>query len=143
MCSLNPKGQVTSMSTVNTTCRVCQGALHADRRSVADAAAQGYRGGLIKCDLGCTEIWLTELILPTTPSYLRTDAIAASRLGKWQRQHRHIIQCHDILPSGQICNVMVVSSAHNRVRCNSCKTRYNRAKAMRAQQRYMHRRKAG
>ena len=43
-------------------CPRCHGELYLDRRSVADAAAQGYLGGRIACQLGCTERWSLQRI---------------------------------------------------------------------------------
>ena len=48
----------------STICPACRGELYADERSVADAKFRGYRGGIVRCFMGCTSIWLLEVLEP-------------------------------------------------------------------------------
>lgn len=50
------------------TCAKCGGELYGDRRSVADAEAEGWQGGRIYCLQGCTDTWVLRRLLRLSES---------------------------------------------------------------------------
>jgi uncharacterized protein YbaR (Trm112 family) len=113
-----------SIVTSSMTCPVCRGELYADRRSVADLAEYGYRGGRITCQCGGTSIWLCErkagadVVLPTT-----------------QQRGLVTVRC-------QGCRKYFKTKGTNAKRCSDCRTILHRLRVKMAQRSYIRRRRA-
>jgi hypothetical protein len=111
----------------NTTCPNCRGELYADRRSVADMATRGFRGGRITCMQGCTSIWLFEPIVSTKPE------IVFERYVHEERKDR-LITC-------ERCHQPTETRGCNTKRCVKCRDAMKKIRAREASRRHVERKR--